>query len=173
MGGRSGPCASLGPYGSVTLYRCIAIFDYDSRIQARVRLLIRSCSSNPQSNYLACKPICAYSGYMVDTLPAALIEDAAERFKVLGHPSRLAILRALLADGELSVSELVTRLDMGQANVSKQLKALADARFVSRRREGTAAFYSVTDPNLPAVCELICGSIRTQAIEKAARITGA
>lgn len=110
---------------------------------------------------------------MADILPAALIDDAAKRFKVLGHPGRLAILRALLADGELSVSELVTRLDTGQANMSKQLKALADARFVRRRREGTAALYSVTDPTLQAVCELICGSIRTQAIENAARVAEA
>ena len=109
---------------------------------------------------------------MTDILPAALIEQAAERFKALGHPSRLAILRALLADGELSVSELVARLGMGQANASKQLKALADARFLSRRREGTTTFYSVSDPTLPAICELVCGSIRTQAIEQAARVTG-
>ncbi len=110
---------------------------------------------------------------MIDVLPEALIEDAAQRFKVLGHTSRLAILRALLVHGELSVGELVARLDMGQANVSKQLKALADARLVGRRREGTAAFYSVIDPTLPAVCELVCGSIRTQAIETAARMAGA
>jgi DNA-binding transcriptional ArsR family regulator len=108
----------------------------------------------------------SFDGYRVLVMPKALppelLEHVAERFRVLGDATRLGIIRSLLDDGEQNVGELVERLGTSQANVSKHLRVLHDARIVSRRAEGTSAFYSVTDPSLMPVCAIVCDRLRDQ-----------
>lgn len=99
---------------------------------------------------------------MAEHLPPQLLEHIAERFRVLGDATRLAILRTLLTDGELNVGEIVERLGMSQANASKHLRVLFEAGIVHRRPAGTAAYYSVADPTLPALCDLVCDRLREQ-----------
>ena len=57
-----------------------------------------------------------------------------------GEETRLRIL-ALIAETELTVSELVAILGQSQPRVSRHLKLLADAGLASRRREGAWAFF--------------------------------
>ena len=78
-------------------------------------------------------------------VPDALLDRVAQRFRVLGDASRLAIVRLLVERGEASVGEVVDAVGMSQANVSKHLRLLLDAGIVSRRREGTSAYYAVVD----------------------------
>ena len=92
-------------------------------------------------------------------LPAELLEHVANVFRVLGDPSRLAILQALMS-GPKNVTQVVRQTGMGQANVSKHLGVLADARLVSRTKEGTQVIYEVTDPLVPRLCDMVCGSVR-------------
>lgn len=82
----------------------------------------------------------------------------AERFKVLAEPARLAILTAL-EGGELTVSELVDLTDHGQANVSKHLNILLRHGFVGRRRDGAFVRYSIVDPDVKRLCEIMCRRI--------------
>jgi DNA-binding transcriptional ArsR family regulator len=110
---------------------------------------------------------------MPRALPAELLEHVAERFRVLGDATRLGIIRALLDHGEMNVGQLVDLLGTSQANVSKHLRVLHDARIVSRRAEGTAAYYSVTDPTLVPVCEIVCDRLRDQAVTDAATFVAA
>jgi len=100
--------------------------------------------------------------FMPKALPAALLEHVAERFRVLGDATRLGIIRILLDEGEMNVGELVDQLGTSQANVSKHLRILSDARIVARRAEGTAAYYSVTDPSLMPLCAIVCDRLRDQ-----------
>lgn len=100
--------------------------------------------------------------FMPKALPAALLEHVAERFRVLGDATRLGIVRILLDDGEMNVGQLVDELGTSQANVSKHLRILSDARIVTRRAEGTAAYYSVTDPSLMPLCAIVCDRLRDQ-----------
>jgi len=104
---------------------------------------------------------------MAELVPPQLLELVAERFRVLGDSTRLAILRTLLEHQELSVGELVSRLDTTQANVSKHLATLLRAGIVSRRPVGTAAYYSVADPSLGQLCDLVCNRLRDQNVEEA------
>jgi DNA-binding transcriptional ArsR family regulator len=97
-----------------------------------------------------------------DALPEALLEPIADRFRVLGDATRLAILRALLDGHELNVGDLVDRLGASQANVSKHLGILHRAGIVARRPEGTAAYYSIVDPTLVSLCSLVCDRLRSQ-----------
>ena len=83
----------------------------------------------------------------------------AEKFRVLGDPTRLAIVRALLADGEQNVTQLVKVTEHTPANVSKHLKHLFRAGMVGRRKEGLQVFYRLTDPIIEKLCRLVCDSI--------------
>ncbi|MGE0601252.1 MAG: ArsR/SmtB family transcription factor [Dehalococcoidia bacterium] len=104
---------------------------------------------------------------MPELIPVQLLDHVAARFRVLGDARRLAILRELLEQGELSVGELVARLETTQANISKHLGVLLQAGIVSRRPEGTSAYYSVTDPSLRGLCDIVCTRLRDQSIEEA------
>ena len=44
-----------------------------------------------------------------------------------------------------------------QPNVSRHLAALKRAGFVSGRREGQSIYYSICDPVVIKLCQLMCG----------------
>jgi DNA-binding transcriptional ArsR family regulator len=71
----------------------------------------------------------------------------AELFKALGHPVRIRILE-LLRDGERSVSDMQSGLEIEMSSVSQQLAVLRARGLVSGRREGTTVYYSVVDPQV-------------------------
>lgn len=96
--------------------------------------------------------------YSKHKLPEAALERVAERFKVLSEPMRLKIVYALM-EGEKNVSELVEETGGLQANVSKHLGVLLDAGVLGRRKQGTSAYYRITDESVFELCELVCGSI--------------
>lgn len=91
-------------------------------------------------------------------LSEGALEMIAERFKVLSEPMRLKLLYALMG-GERSVSELVEETGGLQANVSKHLGVLFDAGMVGRRKQGTSAYYRISDDTVYELCDLVCGSI--------------
>lgn len=68
----------------------------------------------------------------------------AEFFKALAHPVRIRLLE-ILRDGERSVQELQTRLDLDQSIVSQQLAILRAKNIVTARKEGTTVRYEVRD----------------------------
>ncbi len=86
------------------------------------------------------------------------LEMIAGRFRSLGEPTRLKILR-LLENGEMSVGQLVQRLSSSQANVSKHLRVLVDTGLLSRRVQGTSAYYSICDPVVLKICDTVCNSL--------------
>jgi DNA-binding transcriptional ArsR family regulator len=104
-----------------------------------------------------------------ERLPAAMLDQLAERFKALAEPNRLAILSTLHA-GELSVGELVDATGLGQANVSKHLDVLRRYGFVARRKDGLNVFYRVADEDVFRICDIMCRPARHGAsIEFAGR----
>lgn len=81
----------------------------------------------------------------------------AGRFKILAEPSRLKILRSLF-DGERSVNDIVEATGLLQANVSKQLKLLANENILICEQKGLKRYYSIADTTVVQICRLICGS---------------
>jgi len=71
----------------------------------------------------------------------------SELLKGLGHPLRLRIVEALVADTS-SVTALAQRLRLPQAIVSQQLGILRRRRLVHSRRRGAFAYYRVGLPGL-------------------------
>jgi DNA-binding transcriptional ArsR family regulator len=92
----------------------------------------------------------------------AQVEETARLFGILSEPSRLKLLRTLMG-GALTVTELIGATGLKQANVSKQLGVLLEANFVAKEKEGNFARYSIADPHLYTLCELMCGRIENVA----------
>lgn len=89
------------------------------------------------------------------------LDHIADRFKALAEPSRLQILHAL-QQGERSVSELLERTGLGQANVSKHLQLLYAAGFVDRRKDGVSIYYRLADGEVLKLCELMCSRMERE-----------
>jgi ArsR family transcriptional regulator len=102
---------------------------------------------------------------MGHALPDDLLELVAAKFQMLADPTRLAILRSLM-EGEKSVGQVVQETGRGQANVSKHLKLLSDTHLVSRRKEGLQVYYKLDDPLVEQLCNLVCGTIRSEMERK-------
>src|SRR5579863_7479193 len=64
--------------------------------------------------------------------------------QALSEPTRLRML-LLLAEAELTVSELVAILGQSQPRVSRHLKLLVEAGLAERNREGAWAFFRLTE----------------------------
>src|SRR5436305_8770840 len=64
--------------------------------------------------------------------------------KAAGEETRLRVL-ALLAEAELTVSDLTDILRQSQPRISRHLRLLAEAGLVERFREGTWAFFRLAE----------------------------
>jgi DNA-binding transcriptional ArsR family regulator len=74
-------------------------------------------------------------------------EALARYFRVLGDPTRLRIVEALL-EGERSVSELVALVGAPQGRVSNHLACLRWCRVAEAERRGRRVVYRIADPRL-------------------------
>ncbi len=104
------------------------------------------------------------------TLSPANLEAVATRFRILGVPLRLQILHEL-AEGERTVSDLVEATGSTQPNVSKHLTTLLAHRLVKREQRGNSAYYSVADPAVFELCDIVCGNIE-RALDEQRRAFG-
>ena len=100
------------------------------------------------------------------SVPPEVVQQVAEFFGVLSEPMRLRILN-LLRDGEKCVQELVEATETSQANVSKHLKVMLQVGILTRRTEGTSAYYSVADDLSFELCSLVCDRIAARIEEQA------
>lgn len=85
--------------------------------------------------------------------PPTPVELVAKYFRVLGDPTRLRIVE-LIEDGELSVGELVERLQLSQPHVSNHLACLRWCGFVETRREHRSVFYRLADDRVAEMVAL-------------------
>lgn len=102
----------------------------------------------------------------VASVPQEVVQQVADYFSVLGEPMRLRILN-LLRDGEKCVQDLVEATETSQANVSKHLKVMLQAGILTRRSQGTLAYYSVADELIFELCNLVCDRIATRIEQQA------
>jgi ubiquinone/menaquinone biosynthesis C-methylase UbiE/DNA-binding transcriptional ArsR family regulator len=89
------------------------------------------------------------------------VNSSWDHLKILSDSTRLRLL-ALLLKEELSVAELQEILGMAQSRISSQLALLRQAGFVSDRREGKKAFYSLRatlEPKQLTLLRAACDSV--------------
>jgi DNA-binding transcriptional ArsR family regulator len=87
-------------------------------------------------------------------MPDTLRQFKASIFQALAHPTRIAIIEAL-RDGELSAGNIIERLAIEQANASQHLSILRSRRIISSRKEGNQVFYSLRDPLLNDLMDIM------------------
>jgi DNA-binding transcriptional ArsR family regulator len=105
---------------------------------------------------------CEYSNIMPNQLRAY----KASVFQALAHPTRIAIVE-ILRDGEMSAGAMQARLGIEQANLSQHLAILRSRQIVVNRKEGNQVFYSLPNPVLGEVLDIMrhyCQTNLNQAI---------
>ena len=93
----------------------------------------------------------------------ALFEESAGRaaalLRLLSNEKRLIIM-CQLADGEMSVGEIQSRVGLSQSALSQHLALLRDEGVVATRRESQTIYYRVTDHAamriIETLAELFC-----------------
>ena len=76
-------------------------------------------------------------------------------FQALAHPTRIAIVELLRDEGAVPVSRIYERLGLEQANVSQHLAVLRSKQIVAGRKDGSQVFYSLRDPMLGKILDLM------------------
>lgn len=102
-------------------------------------------------------------------LTGEMVDAVARRFRLLGEPLRLRLLQ-ILESGERSVNELAHAVSGTQANVSRHLTALHEGGFVNRRRDASNVYYSIADPVVFKLCDLVCHSTRKYVRQRLGKI---
>lgn len=107
------------------------------------------------------KEECVYESEHEETIQKAIknmpdeggISALAGIFKVLGEPSRLKIILALM-EGELCVYHIVEACGGNQSAVSHQLRVLRDNRVIKSRRDGQNILYSIADDHIKSIIKM-------------------
>ena len=97
----------------------------------------------------------------MEGLPDEALAQVASYFQALSEPTRLQILN-LLRQNERSVGELAQLCGYSSANISRHLALLTQHGLVARESRGNSAIYTIADPSVYALCDLVCGSIARQ-----------
>jgi ArsR family transcriptional regulator len=71
----------------------------------------------------------------------------ADFFKALAHPLRLALIERL-KNGEMSVGQLVSALEVEQSSISKHLAILKQAGILHSRQEKVTVYYTIRDQDI-------------------------
>jgi ArsR family transcriptional regulator len=74
--------------------------------------------------------------------------------KTISNPRRQAILDTI-RDGEMTVSELVEKTGVSQANLSQHLAILRSKGVVKTRRDGNNVYYSLSNIKIIQAYDLI------------------
>ncbi len=97
-----------------------------------------------------------------DVPPQALtptqLDNVAALFKVLGEPMRLRILQSV-CHGPRCAGDIVACTGATQPNVSKHLSLLVHAGILGRRKAGRQVVYSLRDPLVTKLCEMVTSSL--------------
>ena len=80
--------------------------------------------------------------------------ETAELFRLLGDPTRVAILHALLAGGELCVCDLAAVVGVGENVVSQAMRLLRASDVVRTRRDGRWIRYRLADSHVRMLLDL-------------------
>ena len=75
-------------------------------------------------------------------------------FHALAHPTRIAIVEQL-RNGEMPAGRLIEQHGLEQANASQHLAVLRSQQIVNNRKEGNQVFYSLRDPVLIEVLDVL------------------
>lgn len=80
--------------------------------------------------------------------------NLAEMFRLLGDPTRVRILFALLEAGELCVCDIAAVVETTETKVSQAMRLLRGAGVVRNRRDGRNIYYRLDDAHVRMLLDL-------------------
>ena len=86
--------------------------------------------------------------------------ELSELFRLLGDPTRVRMLYALLEAGELCVCDLAATTDVAETSVSHALRLLRTAGIVRNRRDGRMIYYRLADAHVRLLLDLSAEHLR-------------
>jgi len=92
----------------------------------------------------------------------------AEMCKVFSNPTRLEILN-LLRDKEMSVTELIEKTKLSQANISQHLSIMKSKGTVISDRKGKNIYYKLTNSKIIKAFDII-KEVLTERLKKNGKI---
>ena len=92
----------------------------------------------------------------------------AEMCKVFSNPTRLEILD-LLRDREMSVTELIEKTRLSQANISQHLSIMRSKGIVTPRRKGKYLYYGLASRKITEAFDII-REVLAEGLKKRGRI---
>ena len=92
----------------------------------------------------------------------------AEMCKVFSNPTRLEILN-LLRDKEMSVTELIEKTKLSQANISQHLSVMKSKGIVKSKRKGKNIYYKLENPKIVKAFDII-REVLTEKLKKNGKI---
>jgi len=92
----------------------------------------------------------------------------AEMCKVFSNPTRLEILN-LLRDKEMSVTELINKSKLSQANISQHLSIMKSKGIVISNRKGNNIYYKLTSHNIIKAFDIL-RKVLAERLEKNRKI---
>jgi ArsR family transcriptional regulator len=104
---------------------------------------------------------------IIATVSTPLRVFKAEIFQALAHPTRIAVVEAL-RDGEVSAGGLLAYVQVEPANLSQHLAVLRTKQVVSSRKAGNQVYYTLRNPVLIDVLDLLKQYFNTHLQESAA-----
>lgn len=91
----------------------------------------------------------------MDSSALALLRENAGRaaalLRAVGNENRLLVLCLLIGHGELSVGQILDRLDLSASALSQHLSRMRDEGLVAYRRQGQTLYYRIADPAVQAL----------------------
>lgn len=90
--------------------------------------------------------------------PMEVSREIASALKVLAHPGRLRVLKAL-EGRELCVCDLAHVLGLSMSGMSQQLRELRRLGAVNFRADGKLAYYRIADPFWLEIAEAVMGRL--------------
>jgi len=93
-------------------------------------------------------------------------DDLGELFRLLGDPTRLRILSALIEAGELNVGSIAEVVGAAETKVSQALRLLRGAGVVQNRRAGRTIYYRVSNSHVRLVLGLSLEHVHSTAEER-------
>ncbi|MBI5389828.1 helix-turn-helix transcriptional regulator [Candidatus Woesearchaeota archaeon] len=97
-----------------------------------------------------------------------LYQIHAEMCKVFSNPTRLELLD-LLRDKEMSVTELIEKTTLSQANISQHLSIMKSKGIVISDRKGKNIYYRLTNPKIIKAFDII-KEILTEKLKQGGKI---
>ncbi|MEO5722976.1 MAG: metalloregulator ArsR/SmtB family transcription factor [Ilumatobacteraceae bacterium] len=87
-----------------------------------------------------------------------------ELFKLLGDPTRVQILYALVEVGELCVCDIAAVVDVPETSVSHALRLLRTAGIVRNRKSGRMVYYSLHDAHVRMLLDVSAEHLRHEPL---------